>query len=176
MKNHELYGLVEGIRQNYVYKEGKFQVLIRKDEKFIIEELKLMEEVRKYDEDYKKYEEEVTELLKESALKDENGNPKLLPNRNPNIKEYDIPRDKIEQVKKKREALTKKHQEAVDKQKKKEEEFIKLMNEECDLEFLLIPESRLPSDINGEHLAMIDPLIDWKDIPVRKKKPTKKVK
>lgn len=136
MKNEELYVLYNGLKKCDKLSGVKIAYAIAKNKKVLFQEFQVIESLDAH-KNQVKYEREGIELRKKCVEKDKNGEEKL------NIKKYE------EGMK-----------ELIEKNKKVQEEFNKLMKEENSLKFFTVKMEDIPNDITVEQMDAINCIIE----------------
>lgn len=155
MKNTELVALFNAINNMGALKGVKFAYGISRNMYFIKPQIEALQKSIEATEGFKKYDEERIKLAEKHAKKGEDG--KAVMSGEGRAQQYVI-EDK-EAFNAEWEALKAEHSEALEDQKQREAEYIKLMDEETTVELFKIKLSDVPEDISTAQLNSIFALI-----------------
>lgn len=124
-----------------------FSYAIGRNKKIMMDEAKRIEEMNKPGEAFEKYQQERQELIEKKLAKKTGDQVEYVDSTTPGISgKVPVFKDP-EKAEKELDALTKKHQDAIDARKKKNREYIKFVNEETiEIEIYKIKKEHIPED------------------------------
>lgn len=153
MKKRELFGLLNGLEAVKNLKGVKFAYAVAKNKNLVKREVKLFSESNKPNEKFLEFDKKRVELCQEYCEKNENGEPVIKNNTFIGLEKNDAFNKVIEE-------LREEYKEAIDEREKQSKEYNKMLDEEIELDFHKVLLENVPSDITGQQLELILPIVD----------------
>lgn len=163
MKNYELLVIKEAYRELRELSGNKgYYIPLVKNIKLVDIELEGLEAIKTKTEEFEKFLKEKEVLLRKYAKKDEHDNPVKVTEEVNGVSfvKYDIPEESKEEVDTLGKELIEKYKSAIDDMIAKEDEYLKAMNSECEVDFHKIKESDLPKEMSPELFEIILPFVE----------------
>jgi len=130
----------------------KFAYAVAKNKVLISKEIEALQESRKPNEKFKEYDKKRVELCISFADKDEKNKPIIVNN------QYQITKKEAFNIK--INELQEENKKIIEEVEKKQEEYLKMLEEETDLKFFMIKQDDLPKEITVSQMDIVIDLIE----------------
>jgi len=147
-----MWGLIGRLAQEKT--SVRFHYLLVKNKRLIEPEVKSLQEAQQPPKGYEIFEEARKTTCEEFCEKLENGKPKIIGGN------YSIPEDRQKDFDAELEKLREEHKEVVEAMDENQKQFLELVKENVELEFIPIPLSTMPEQILGGDVDLLFDLID----------------
>lgn len=160
MKNHELFALLNKMGSLSGLKGVRFTYALNRNRDRLKKETERLSESAKPSDEFTAFEEAQRKLFMSMAIKDENGNPKLIKEGGKEVNK--IAEEDMAEFLAKAEELKVEHKDAVEARETQIEEYNELLNSDvsADFEFYKLKLEVVPEDITDEQMAVIMPFIE----------------
>ena len=152
IKLSKLAGLLQGFNLVNNLSGFKFAYGIAKNRKIVEEELKILSEVITPSKEFTEYDKQRVELCKKYATKDAKGKPVIVNGAFSGLKQNSKFDKEIEE-------LRTKFKVALDKRRKEEEDYNKMLEDEIDVNFHMIEAKSIPDNITVGQMQSIMPVV-----------------